>query len=87
MKLLFVVMNTSVDCGNTERHSCLNSSWFHFQKKRKYTKSNKSEPPNLHKRLSALSCEQLTKLIENLVGNHPELEEVILSFSAPFLLV
>lgn len=47
------------------------------KKKRKYTKSNKSEPPNLHKRLSALSCEQLTKLIENLVENHPELEEEI----------
>lgn len=47
------------------------------KKKRKYTKSNKSEPPNLHKRLSVLSCEQLTKLVETLVGNHPELEEEI----------
>ena len=49
---------------------------FSLQKKRKYTRTNKCEPPNLHKRLSALSSEQLTSIIETLVGHHPELEEV-----------
>ncbi|XP_061165398.1 uncharacterized protein LOC133174323 [Saccostrea echinata] len=46
-------------------------------KKKRRTKTKKTEQPNLHKRLSALSREQLAEIIEDLVKDHPELEQEI----------
>ncbi|CAG2228616.1 unnamed protein product [Mytilus edulis] len=71
-----LMLSTSYISSDPEDSPCPKGLTQSAAKKRKSNKGTNALPVSINKRLSALSSEQLTELLGNLINKHPDLKEL-----------
>lgn len=72
-----LMLSTSYISSDPEDSPCPKGLTQSAAKKRKSNKGTNALPVSINKRLSALSSEQLTELLGNLINKHPDLKEEV----------